>query len=186
MRMERLLNMKHSMRFVIFIMLMCYVAASSGMVYAAEPWHVGIVIGTEGFAAKGFDNGEYMRAGLLFDSFPPKGIQPAWFLGALVPVNPLDFSGLMLNIGIELRYIARTAHSSFFVREWKYAPAVSAEMLIDPAGGREVGFVVSAQLVRFWFGESYVSFLGTELVLDSKGLVSGWGASLIRLTAFVH
>lgn len=176
---------KRSVRFVMFMMLLCS-AAGGGMAYAAEPWHVGIVVGTEGFAAKGFDDGEYIRAGLLFDPFPPKGIQPAWFLGALVPVNPFDFSGSMLNIGIELRYIARTAHSSFFVREWKYAPAVSAEMLIGSAGGRGVGFVVSAQLVRFWFGESYVSFLGTELVLDSKGSVNGWGASLIRLTAFVH
>jgi len=184
--MERLLSMKHSKRLVILVMLALYAVVGAGTACAAEPWHVGIIAGSEGFAAKGFDNGEYVRAGLLFDPFPPKGVQPAWFLGVLVPLNPLDFSASMLDMGIELRSMARTAHSSFFVREWKYAPAVSAEMLINPAGAREVAFVVSAQLVRFWFGESYVSFLGTELVLDSKGFVSGWGASLIRLTAFVH
>lgn len=182
--MKHLPDPKRSVRFVLFLMLLCS-AASSGA-FAAEPWHVGIVIGTEGFAAKGFDTGEYLRAGLFFDPFPPKKIQPEWFLGAIVPVNPFDVSGSMLNIGVELRYIARTAHSSFFVRKWKYAPAISAEMLLGPAGELGVSFVVSAQLVRFWFGESYVSFLGTELVLDSEGSVSGWGASLIRLISFVH
>jgi hypothetical protein len=90
----------------------------------------------------------------------------------------------MIGGGVELQFFTQRVREALFVRQWRYAPSVSADLMYAAAGGWKGAVLLAVQPLRF--GDSFMSFLGTELVLGTSGGVEGWGISLLRIISFVN
>jgi len=170
------------------LILSLFLIASTLHAYAAGSWETAIVGGIEGFNAPGtgLSAGEYLRMGLYRDPWAPLPLRLSFWAGVLVPFNPPDMNSAMIGGGVELQFFASRVREALFVRQWRYAPSVSADLMYAAAGGGKGAVLLAVQPLRFWFGDSFMSFLGTELVLGTSGRVEGWGISLLRIISFVN
>ncbi len=157
-------------------------------VHARGPWETAIIGGIEGYnaAGTGLYKGEYLRIGLYHDPWAPFQLRPSLWAGMLVPFNPFDMASAMLGGGIEVQYFGMRVSDAVFVRQWRYSPSVSADLMFAGSGGGAGVVLLGAQPLRFWFGDSFMSFLGTELVMGWDGKVKGWGMSLLKFISFVN
>lgn len=170
------------------LILSLFLIALTLHAYAAGPWEMAIVGGIEGFSAPaaGLSRGEYLRMGLYRDPWAPLPLRPSFWAGVLVPFNPPDMNSAIIGGGIELQFFAQRVREALFVRPWRYAPSVSADLMCAAAGGGRGVMLLAVQPLRFWFGDSLISFLGTELVLGAGVGIEGWGIALLRIISFVN
>jgi hypothetical protein len=153
----------------------------------ARPWTGGLFVESCGFAEAAFlPPAACLSAGLFLEPLALRAVNPAVFVGILVPAAPCQGENLALRTGLALTlfdarlpWLLRTFYAAL-----RWSPAIGAGLLyrLDGSGLR---FTVAASPLRLRAGDAIFTLCSPELLLDEQAGIRGWGLVLFQAALFL-
>jgi hypothetical protein len=154
---------------------------------ADKPWFGGLYAGFCGFSEQtGLAAAEYLSAGLFAEPLNISVLNPALFLGILVPLSPANSGGMHVQVGGELTIVdlpVSFLKNRFYIASC-WSPGVGAQCLFA-FDHRTSSFSVLIAPFRVRVGDGVFSFGSIELFIAEGTGLQGWGFTLFKAALFL-